>query len=57
MRKQKMIKELPNSILFTLIYGEISNITYDVRIGVIDYNEELQNKVLVTLLDTIKREC
>jgi AcrR family transcriptional regulator len=55
-RQQNIIKDIPNAILFTLIYGSLSHFIRDVRIGLIDYSEELEEKVVEACWDTIKRE-
>ncbi len=55
-KQQNIIKDIPNAILFTLIYGSISHFIRDVRIGLIDYSKELEEKVVKACWDTIKRE-
>lgn len=53
-KKQGMIKDLPNSILFVLINGALTHFMRDIRIGFIDYNRETVNKVVASCWDAIK---
>jgi AcrR family transcriptional regulator len=53
-KEQNLIKDMPNAILFTLIYGSISHFIRDVRIGLIDYSEEIEEKVVEACWDTIR---
>jgi len=53
-RKQNRIKNLPNALLFTLIEGSISNFVRDVLIGLIDYNDTIEAKVVEACWDMIK---
>ncbi len=55
-REKGLIKNLPNALSFTLIYGSISNFIRDVMIGLIDYSEEIENQVIAACWDTIKSE-
>ena len=52
--KQGIIKDLPNSILFVLINGALTHFIRDIRIGFIDYNEEMVNKVVEFCWDALK---
>ena len=45
-KKQGIIKDLPNSILFVLINGALTHFIRDIRIGFIDYNDEMVNRVV-----------
>lgn len=55
-KEQKLVKDLPNSLLFTMIYGSTSNFVRAVRIGIIDYTEELAVAVGNICWDIIKKD-
>lgn len=53
-KKQGIIKDLPNSILFVLINGALTHLIRDIRIGFINCNEAIVNKVVEACWDAIK---
>ena len=54
-KEQHLIKDLQNILLFTLIYGAISNFVRDTMIGVIDYSKEAENNVVEICWDSVKK--
>jgi len=54
-KKQHLIKDVSNILLFTLIYGAISNFLRDVNIGIIDYDTNTESRVIEACWDTVKR--
>lgn len=54
-KEQRIIKDLPNSLLFTLLYGALSHYIRDVHRGLVDSNEKIEKKVVETCWDMIKK--
>jgi AcrR family transcriptional regulator len=55
-RTQRLIEEMSNSLLFTLIYGALSHFIRDVSRGLVDYNEATEKKVIKSCWNIIKKE-
>lgn len=54
-KEQGQVKELPNFLLFTLVFGCLVNFSRDIRLGLMDYNTELINSVIEVSWDILKR--
>jgi AcrR family transcriptional regulator len=55
-RSQHLIEEMPNSVLFTLIFGALSHFIRDVSRGIVECNAEMEDKVIKSCWNIIKKQ-
>jgi len=54
-KKQRLVKNFPNILLYTLINGTITNFIRDIMIGVLDYDKATEDKVVQACWDMVKK--